>query len=98
MTWRYVVTFVEFWKPQKEAMFMRVRTSVSFEYDLKPVETVRADFEAPDFEAAFKTAVFRARKQYPRAKPRSMVAVIEELAVEAVDPGREDRDEVATQP
>lgn len=55
------------------------RTSVSFEFDLKPVITVREEFEKDCFENAFKTGVFLAQKKYPRANPRSMVCVVEQL-------------------
>lgn len=58
---------------------MRFRASVSFEHDIRPVQTVRLEFEKEDFEAAFKTAVFLSFKQYPRWSPRSIVAVIENL-------------------
>jgi hypothetical protein len=56
------------------------RTSVTFEFDLKPVETVRLEFQKDSFENAFKTAVFQAWRKHPRLKPRSMVAVVELIA------------------
>ena len=54
-------------------------TSVSFEYDLKPVLTHKEAISASDFESAFKSAIYRACKKYPNAKPRSMVCVVERL-------------------
>ncbi len=58
---------------------MRVRATTSFEYNLKPVLTVREEFVSEDLEAANKTAVFRAFKQHPRPNCRSMVTVVENL-------------------
>lgn len=56
---------------------MGFRVTVSFEYDLKPVQTVRYDLDSTDFSSAFKTGLFRAEKEFPKANPRSMVACVE---------------------
>lgn len=40
--------------------------AVTFEHETKPPYTVRLDFAATDFEAANKTAVFRAFKMRPK--------------------------------
>jgi hypothetical protein len=58
---------------------MKVRTSVSFESGTKPVLTIIEEFESPDFESANKTGLFRAFKKYPKAKPESVVVVVENL-------------------
>jgi hypothetical protein len=58
---------------------MKVRSSVSFESGTKPVLTIREEFETAGFENANKTALFRAFKKYPKAKPESVVVVIENL-------------------
>lgn len=51
--------------------------AVTFEHETKPPYTVRLDFAATDFEAANKTAVFRAFKMRPKGILRSCVVVIE---------------------
>ncbi len=58
---------------------MRVISSVSFEFDLKPVLTVREEFETEGFASACKTALFRAEKQHPKARPRSVVVCVEQM-------------------
>lgn len=59
---------------------MRVRATVSFEHDMKPVLTYREDFMSEDFSTACKTALFRAEKIYPKAKARSVVVCVEHVS------------------
>lgn len=53
---------------------------ISFEHDKQPVMTIRMELDKPDFEAAFKSAVFQAMKSAPKWTPRSIVVCMERLA------------------
>lgn len=60
-------------------MFMRFRYAVSFESDTKAVLTVRGEFDKPDYESAFKSAIFLAAKETPRHKCSSWVCCVEAI-------------------
>jgi hypothetical protein len=64
-------------------MNMRFRYAVSFESDLRPVHTVRGEFDKDDFESACKSALFLAGKEIPRHKCRSWVCCVEMLEEKA---------------
>lgn len=64
---------------------MRVFSSVSLEHDTKPVLTRRETFDTEDFASACKTALFRAEKEFPKAKARSIVVCIEKIEVPKPD-------------
>ena len=52
--------------------------AVSFESDSKPPQTVRMTFLSEDFETAAKTAIFRAFKEKPIWKVRSISVLVEQ--------------------
>lgn len=51
--------------------------SVSFEFDLRPVLTVRGEIVAPNAARAASRAVQQARRAFPGSRPRSIVVVLE---------------------
>jgi hypothetical protein len=53
------------------------RASVSFEYDLQPVQTVRQEIIAANAPLAARRALEGARRAFPNARPRSIVVVLE---------------------
>lgn len=57
--------------------------TISFEFDVRPVETVRLTVSANTWPIAFRKAAKAAQREKPGQKPRSMVVVLEkaELAV-----------------
>jgi hypothetical protein len=59
------------------------KASVSFEYDLNPVVTVRCSVFAGTWAVAFKKAARAAQKAKPGQRPRSMVVVLELVKPEA---------------
>lgn len=61
---------------------MRLRYSVSFESDIKPVLTARGEIIANKPRSGVYRAVEAARKQYPNAHWRSLVVVLEKLGAE----------------
>lgn len=59
---------------------MKCRAIVSFEYDLKPVQTARFDVEAGTVGAVASQAARRAKKELRPHSWRSFVVCIERLA------------------
>lgn len=52
--------------------------SVSFEYDIQPVQTYEGEIIAANASLAARRALEGARRAYPRSSPRSYVVVLEE--------------------
>jgi len=65
---------------------MRLNASVSLEYDLQPVQTVRGEIDVPNARLGARRAAELAFRTYPGARWRSMVIVLEK-------PEHETRDE-----
>jgi hypothetical protein len=65
---------------------MRFRYAVSFESDLRPVQTVRGEFDRDDPESALKSAAFLAFKSAPRGVYRSWVICVEHVPGEGASP------------
>jgi hypothetical protein len=61
--------------------------SVSFEYDLAPVQTYRGPIVAANASLAARRAVEAARKSFPKSSPRSIVVVLE-IGERVTVPGR----------
>lgn len=51
--------------------------SVTFEFDVRPVETVRLTVSANTWSIAFRKAAKAAQRAHPGLKPRSIVVVLE---------------------
>jgi hypothetical protein len=60
------------------------RVSVSLEYDLDPVQTVKLEIQAGSWPTAFARAAKQARKAFPGARPRSVVIVLEQPTVKVL--------------
>ena len=58
--------------------------SVSFEFDSKPVDTVRLTVSANTWPIAFRKAARAAQREKPGRKPRSMVVVLEKAETDRV--------------
>jgi hypothetical protein len=67
---------------KKPSMNTRFRYTVSFESDLRPVQTVRGEFFRVDAESACKSAVHFAFSRAPRGSYRSWVVCVEALGLE----------------
>lgn len=63
------------------------QASVSFEYDLAPVQTYRGEIVAANASLAARRAVEAARRSFPKTAPRSMVVVLE-IGERVAVPGR----------
>jgi hypothetical protein len=60
---------------------LTLQYSITFEHDLKPQETVRGDAQTEDPHLALKRALNACERAYPRSKWRSLVVVLEKVAV-----------------
>lgn len=66
------------------------QASVSLEFDLQPVLTVRTAIVAPSASTAASRAVRAARRKFPGTRPRSIVVVLE-VGERVEVPGRKRR-------
>jgi hypothetical protein len=74
------------------------RTSVTFEYDLQPVQTYRGEIVVANARLGARRAMEQAQKAFPNAKPRSMVVVLEELTRGVDQPSKRTESARASQP
>lgn len=64
---------------------MHFIASVSFEYDLSPVQTHRTAIEAPNAGAALRRAFDATRREFPGSRWRSLVVVLEKPVADDTD-------------
>ena len=62
---------------------MRYRASVSFESDTQPIHTYRGELTVPNPRLAVRRALEAASRAYPHQQWRSVVVVLEKVALDA---------------